>query len=516
LSDAVDRGITVTELAPMEQAIDVSRETTAAFVGRALRGPLDEPVLVNDFGEFRRRFGESWSRSSLGPAVRQFFEHGGRRLYIVRVANSARGAMLCLPASGSALVLRAVEPGSTECIRAAVDLDGIEDDEHFNLTLQRVDPETGHILDQELHRRVSVVEESAAFVVDVLLNSSLARVEHPYPTHRPEVTRGPTAAFDDAYTEQAQRGADGHELSDYDLIGSRHNCTSLFALRELEQLDLLYLPPPGKERDLGPATLLAAELFCREHGAMLIVDPAQDWMTPEVAVSGVRDLGLASPNTICYFPRMHIRNEEDEAPRAIGGALAGLLCKLDRTFGAWQALDQQGMGFSRDLVPAQDVDDDADMQSLAREGLNIVSAGPAGRARLQGSVTMGRGSESHRQFASLPVRRLCLQIVNSIDLGTRWAVFEPQDARIAKRITAQVTAYLAALSNMGAFASERFVAECEAGVCPHTDNPERGVTILITFHPLGCREPVSFTLHQTSAGCRVTTTAFAPVIDDCA
>ena len=292
MSDAVDRGITVTELAPMEQAIDVSRETTAAFVGRALRGPLDEPVLVNDFGEFRRRFGESWSRSSLGPAVRQFFEHGGRRLYIVRVANSARGAMLCLPASGSALVLRAVEPGSTECIRAAVDLDGIEDDEHFNLTLQRVDPETGHILDQELHRRVSVVEESAAFVVDVLLNSSLARVEHPYPTHRPEVTRGPTAAFDDAYTEQAQRGADGHELSDYDLIGSRHNCTSLFALRELEQLDLLYLPPPGKERDLGPATLLAAELFCREHGAMLIVDPAQDWMTPEVAVSGVRDLLL--------------------------------------------------------------------------------------------------------------------------------------------------------------------------------------------------------------------------------
>jgi hypothetical protein len=127
LSDAVDRGITVTELAPMEQAIDVSPDTTAAFVGRALRGPLNEPVLVRDFGEFRRRFGEIWSRSSLGPAVRQFFQHGGRRLYIVRVANNARGAMLCLPASGSALVLRAVEPGSTERVRAAIDFDGIDD-----------------------------------------------------------------------------------------------------------------------------------------------------------------------------------------------------------------------------------------------------------------------------------------------------------------------------------------------------------------------------------------------------
>jgi hypothetical protein len=516
LSDAVDRGITVTELAPMEQAIDVSRETTAAFIGRALRGPLNEPVLVHDLGEFRRCFGEVWSRSSLGPAVRQFFEHGGRRLYIVRVANSARGSMLCLPASGSALVLRAVEPGSTERIRAAVDVDGIDDDEHFNLALQRVDPSSGHVIDQELHRRLSTSPESKAFVVDALLTSSLVRVEHPYPMHRPEVTQGPNAAHDHAYTEQAQQGADGHELSDYDLVGSRRNGTGLFALRQIEQLDLLYLPPPGKGRDLGPTSLLAAELFCREHGAMLIVDPHADWETPGKAVSGVRELGLASPNSICYFPRMRERDREDGVPRAVGGALAGLLCKLDRTFGAWQAPDQQGMGFSRDLVPAFGMHDGDDVRALLREGLNLVAGGPAGRARLYGSVTMGRGSESHRQFASLPARRLCLQVVNSIDLGTRWAVFEPPDARVAERITAQVTAYLAALANMGAFASERFGAECDAGVCPHNGDAERGVTILITFHPLGCTEPVSFTLHQSAAGCRITTTAFAPVMDNCA
>jgi hypothetical protein len=128
----------------MDQPIDASPETTAAFVGRALRGPLNTPVLVKSFGEFRRRFGDVWSRSSLGPAVRHFFEHGGIQLYIVRVANK--------PASGSALVLRAVEPGSTEFIRAAVDYDGIEEanDELFNLALQRINPTTGLIEDQEL------------------------------------------------------------------------------------------------------------------------------------------------------------------------------------------------------------------------------------------------------------------------------------------------------------------------------------------------------------------------------
>ena len=171
MSDAVDHGITVTEIAAMDQPIDVSPETTAAFVGRALRGPLNIPVFVQNFGEFRRRFGGVWSRSSLGPSVQQFFQHGGKNLYVVRVANNARGAMICIPASGSAMVLRALEPGSTECIRAAVDYDRIDDDEHFNLTLQRIDPGTGLILDQEMFRQVSYVDnadEGADFVITQL------------------------------------------------------------------------------------------------------------------------------------------------------------------------------------------------------------------------------------------------------------------------------------------------------------------------------------------------------------
>lgn len=515
MSDAVDRGITVTELAPMEQLIDVSPDTTAAFVGRALRGPLNKPVLVSDFGEFRRRFGDVWSRSSLGPAVRQFFQHGGRRLYIVRVANNARGAMLCLPASGAALVLRTVEPGSTERIRAAVDFDGIDDDELFNLTLQRIDPATGHVIDQELFRRANYREDADNFIADLLLTSKLARVEHPYPSHRPEPTQGPNTRFDDTYVEHAQEGADGQELSDYDLIGSRREETGLFALQQLGALDLLYLPPPGKCRDLGPASLLAAELYCRERGAMLIVDPPADWVTPAKAVTGVRELGLASPNSISYFPRMFRRGDENSAPRAVGGALAGLMCKLDRTYGPWQALDQQGMGFSRELIAAFDIDEEG-TQVLSREGLNLIVTGPAGRARLRGSVTMGRGSESHREFASLPVRRLCLQIVNSIDRATRWAVYEPDETPVAGRIRSQVTAYLSALQSMGAFESDRFVVECDDDLCRRDSRQEHGVAILIGFHPLACKEPVSFTLHQTVAGCRMASSAFAPVMENCA
>ena len=513
MSDAVDHGITVTEIAAMDQPIDVCPETTAAFVGRALRGPLNSPILVANFGEFRRRFGDVWGRSSLGPAAKHFFDHGGKRLYIVRVANNARGAMLCLPASGSALVLRAVEPGSTEFIRAAVDYDGIEDenDDLFNLTLQRVNPSTGRVIDQEFFRKQSWEPDSGNFVADELLTSQIARVEQPYPTHRPERTTASGRSYESTYIDHAQAGTDGTELSNYDLIGSRRDRSGLFALEQVEHFDLLYLPPPGKGTDVGPAAILAAEQYGRERGAMLIVDPLPQWSTARDAADGVRDLGYASPNLLGYYPRVRERGSDDQFTRPLGGALAGLLCKQDRMHGPWETLDQQGMGLQRGLRPEHELSDEDELL-LTRAGLNALVNGPAGRARLTGSVTMGRGSEAHRKFADLPVRRSCLRIINSIAKATRWAVFESEDSRPATRLHGQVLTYLHCLSDLGAFVDDNFLVQCDAGVSNRADSEEHGVTIMLVFHPVGCDEPISLTLHQTASGFRVGSTAFGLTI----
>ncbi|MDG2376157.1 MAG: hypothetical protein P8M18_07385, partial [Woeseiaceae bacterium] len=239
MSDGHGRGITVTEITSIDMPIDASGETTAAFVGRALRGPLDTPVLITNFAAFHRRFGGYWPGSSLGTAVEQFFMHGGRQVYVVRVANNARGAMICLPSSHGVLVLRAVEPGSVEHIRAAIDYDGINDrdDTSFNLTLQRVTPDTGLVLDQEIYRRLTCKSGGERSVDDVLVSSSLVRVQDPLPAERPLQT-------DAEYVEPAQAGSDGQPLSDYDLIGSAGRGTGMFALKQVENFDLLYLPPP--------------------------------------------------------------------------------------------------------------------------------------------------------------------------------------------------------------------------------------------------------------------------------
>ena len=70
--------------------------------------------------------------------------------------------------------------------------------------------------------------------------------------------------------------------------------------------------------------------------------------------------------------------------------------------------------------------------------------------------------------------------------------------------------YLSCLADLGAFADDRFLVECEAGINGRPDQATRVVTVLLVFQPACCDVPVSLTIHQTASGCRVVSTAFAP------
>ena len=69
--------------------------STAGKVGEAARGPL-RPTLVSSWVEFGRRYGGCFDGAGAGAAgrslpyaVRGFFENGGRRLVVARVAGEA-------------------------------------------------------------------------------------------------------------------------------------------------------------------------------------------------------------------------------------------------------------------------------------------------------------------------------------------------------------------------------------------------------------------------------------------
>src|SRR4029077_11155428 len=115
-----------------------------AFLGRALRGPVDEPVILNGYGDFERIFGGLWTGSRLGFAVQDYFLNGGGQAIVVRVTGA--GSSVAVPEDAEhGLFLEASSEGTwANQLRARVDTDvlqasaealGVDLADLFNLTL---------------------------------------------------------------------------------------------------------------------------------------------------------------------------------------------------------------------------------------------------------------------------------------------------------------------------------------------------------------------------------------------
>ena len=76
-------------------AISAIRTDVAGFVGIAVSGPMDTAVPVQSWKQFQAYFGGFTGSGFLAYAVRSFFENGGSRCWVVRVASNdpAGGAL---------------------------------------------------------------------------------------------------------------------------------------------------------------------------------------------------------------------------------------------------------------------------------------------------------------------------------------------------------------------------------------------------------------------------------------
>src|SRR5215475_3104721 len=89
-------GVYIQEIPSGVRPIEGVSTSTTAFLGKAEKGPLDHAFMVTSFTEFQTVYGGFLSDSYLAHAALQFFNNGGKRLYIVRVANKAMTADISL------------------------------------------------------------------------------------------------------------------------------------------------------------------------------------------------------------------------------------------------------------------------------------------------------------------------------------------------------------------------------------------------------------------------------------
>jgi len=441
----------------------------AAFVGRALKGPVNEPVPVRSFADYSRVFGGLWQPSTLSYAVEQFFENGGRCAVIVRVVNGARPPTLTLPAANSRLILRGVGAGSREFLRASVDYDGIESKEHdrFNLVVQRVRTAgSEQIEDQEIFRRLSITPGADRFVADALLESRLVRVHGSVPTERP--TRTPPAANGAVigYTPSNPDGDDGGPITDYDVIGSAQLGTGIFALHSAPDINMLCIPPLTRDHDVGLSTLLVAGRFCRERRAMLIVDPPAQWSSNAAALDGLRHWPFRSEDAAMFFPRVvafdRLRGRfELFAPC---GVAAGMIARCDEAWPVWAAAEGDDAILRPGLRPAWTVSN-SDRARLINAGINLLQSVRIPPRYAASPRTLASGSAAVSDWRYLSARRLALFVLTSIERGTRWMLFERNAPPTWMLARAQVEAFLASLYAEGAFVGrtgeEGYFAVCD-------------------------------------------------------
>ena len=77
-------GVYIEEIPSGVRTITGVATSITAFLGRAARGPVDDPVTINSYADFERRFGGLGADYPMSYAVRDFYQNGGAQAVIVR------------------------------------------------------------------------------------------------------------------------------------------------------------------------------------------------------------------------------------------------------------------------------------------------------------------------------------------------------------------------------------------------------------------------------------------------
>jgi phage tail sheath protein FI len=113
-------GVYIQEVSSGVRPIEGASTSTAAFVGVTEKGPVDRALMVTSFTEYQRIYGSFLSGYFLAQSALQFFNNGGKRLYVARVANNPVAASVSLgdrqtsppPDTTAALTVTANSPGA--------------------------------------------------------------------------------------------------------------------------------------------------------------------------------------------------------------------------------------------------------------------------------------------------------------------------------------------------------------------------------------------------------------------
>ena len=524
-------GVYIQEIPSGVHTITGVATSITAFVGRAVRGPVDDPALVTSYAEFERAFGGLAVDYPLTYAVQDFFLNGGSQALIVRAFKT----MSATDDGRAKLVVgdvhfEAASPGAWgSALRVIIDYNGITDDvakaygfsaadQLFNLTViddgSRSTEVFRNLSVSEGARRVDRVLKQSSQLLWVQGTASGGIPDPALPDSRPVASAALTDEQRNSGQKQgttaASQGSDGQKLTlAADFLGDQANKTGMYSLENADLFNLLCIPPDLRDADLPTGTYGAALAYCYQRRAMLIVDPPVAWTSLSAASSGLSGLiageslsGEPARNAAIYFPRVNkadaLRGGQTDTFVACG-ALAGVIASTDAQRGVWKA----PAGINATLSGIQSLAvrlTDPDNGELNPLGINCLRSFPLYGNVVWGARTMRGSDQLGDDYKYVPVRRLALYIEESLYRGTKWAVFEPNDEPLWSQLRLNIGSFMHDLFRQGAFQGQKpqdaYFVQCDSTTTTQSDIDQGIVNVIVGFAPLKPAEFVILYLQQ--------------------
>ncbi|RAQ97515.1 phage tail sheath family protein [Thermogemmatispora tikiterensis] len=533
-------GVYIQEVDSGPRPIEGVGTATAAFVGFAPAGPANRPVLITNWSQYVTTFGsleEGGVRnphlpgSYLSHAVYGYFLNGGGRCYVTRLVSSGtkkdKPAPLLLPSRASKAVpsliihpknvpeqdiqIEVLPPSKTlPPPPAPASSEGEQKEAEatppatagnrglFTLKVSMGDEE-------EYFENLSVGSSGAGVksaVETVNQLSQLIRLVEPK-TSGSAVERAPEPG---TYVLRAPAQLALPQVQPDHFAGSAAERSGFEGLEVAEDVTMVCCPDLMAAYQAGlisregvKAVQLAMIAHCEGMGDRLaILDPLPDLAPQQVKIWREAETAYDSKFAALYYPWIKVSGP-DGRPLAVppSGHIAGIYARSDNERGVHKApANEVVRGALEGVIQVTKGEQD----TLNPSGINCIRSFTGRGLRVWGARTLS--SDSAWRYVN--VRRLFNYIEKSIERGTQWVVFEPNDVDLWARVKRDITAFLTGVWRdgmlFGRSPEEAFFVKCDEEINP-PDVRDRGMLFIdIGLAPVKPAEFVVFRLRQWAGG----------------
>jgi len=494
-------GVYVEEVDRGTKPIEGVGTAVAAFLGIAEKGPVGKATMVANWTQFVNIFGGFIPGAYLAHSVYGYFNNGGTLAYVVRIGGEAEGGAAPQPqaeltAKGGQATIRALpKPGAPEGV--SVNVTAGEDDS-FTITVKAGTAEEkfeGLNLSKGAKNAFDVVNKASTLVqLEELKVTGLNLAERaPAPGTYPLALPASTTTAIVPVTPADYEG----DVTQRDGLGG---------LEAVDEVTMVLAPDAMAAFKAGildmdglKAIQLAMIAHCERMGdRVAIIDAPPDLNAQEVQDWRMNVAGYDSKYAAMYYPWINVADPTPNAPATTisvppSGHIAGVWARNDSERGVHKAPANEVI---RGVISLPITLTNSEQSVLNPNGVNCLRVFAGRGIRIWGARTLS----SDASWRYLNVRRLFNYVEKSIERGTQWAVFEPNDQMLWSKMRRDINSFLKNVwregALFGATPEQAFFVKCDEENNPQETRDVGQLIIDIGIAPVKPAEFVIFRIGQ--------------------